>query len=72
MSNPKFLLYYNTETDALGIAANDWEYLCVCKFVPVVRRGAHKVFEDGADPINFVAHEICEERSAAWVEVGEF
>lgn len=68
----QFKLYYNIMNDELGIAQDDWEILCVCRFVPVVRIGARKVFEDGQDPIKFVPHEICEPRTPDWVEIGSF
>ncbi len=69
---PPLKLYYNTDTDALGISGDGWNYICLCKHVPFVRTTARAVFEDGADPIAFVPHEIAESLSDLWVEIGEF
>lgn len=65
-------LYYNVDTDELGIAGESWDYLCLCRFVPFVRLSSTRIFADGNDPIAFVAHEIAEPMSEAWQEIGTF
>ncbi len=67
-----FRLYYNTANDQLGIAADGWEYICLCRFVPVVRTLKDITWADGEDPVIFVPHEIVENFTADWEEIGIF
>lgn len=65
-------LYYNTNTDELGIAGDGWDYLCLCKFIPVVRSRPFRSFPNGKDPLTFVPHEIAEPFTADWHYIGDF
>ena len=66
-------VYYNTRTDELGIAGEGWEYICLCKFVPVVRTWLKTSFEDcDGEAFDFVPHEIAEPFTDDWVAIGLF
>lgn len=72
MMGKPFKLYYNELTDQLAIGQDDWDYLCLCRFVPVVRTINRSHWPDAGPAIDFVAHEIAEEKTINWHEVGVF
>lgn len=72
MTKETFRLYYNVMNDQLGIAADGWEYICLCRFVPIVRIMSNKIWPDAGDPIAFVPHQIVEDFTDDWEEIGIF
>jgi len=65
-------LYYNTQTDQLGLAEPNWDYICLVKFVPFLRYHVTSPLaaDTAEEPIGYIEHPIAEERTPDWVEVG--